>query len=453
MTKRTLWTLWLLGSLCLAAYLGWAMQRDETAEVFLPGETSHGHYQIEVKCDVCHTPMRGVKQDACLACHAQELEAADDSHPPKKFLDPRNADRVAALDARLCITCHREHEPELTRPVGVTMPEDYCFRCHADLGKERPSHAGLSFQSCASSGCHNFHDNRALYEDFLVKHANSPNLATAVLNPARDFAGRYRQEHPDAARPLSVTQHNGPAHHAYQPELLTAWAETAHARGGVNCQDCHVNAATGSQWVERPSLAVCASCHQAEHDGFLLGHHGMRLAQDLPPMTPGMARIAMKRDASDQSLTCMSCHAAHTFDTRRAAVKACMGCHDDAHTRAYPDSKHHQLWQNELAGIGAANSGVSCATCHLPRAQIAQGGETRVVVQHNQNDNLRPNEKMIRSVCMNCHGLRFSIDALADDKLVARNFTGRPGIHIESIDWAMRRVEAERLRKTKKEDN
>jgi hypothetical protein len=147
----------------------------------------------------------------------------------------------------------------------------------------------------------------------------------------------------------------------------------------------------------------------------------------------------------------MSCHAAHTFDTRRAAVKACTSCHDDAHTRAYLDSKHHLLWRNELEGIGAPNSGVSCATCHLPRAQIAHGGDTRVVVQHNQNDNLRPNEKMIRSVCMNCHGLRFSIDALADAKLVASNFTGRPGIHIESIDWAMRRLQAERLRKTKKE--
>jgi formate-dependent nitrite reductase cytochrome c552 subunit len=455
MTKRwrqqTLWAMWILGTVCVAAYLGWAMQRVEDADVFLPGETSHGHYQIETKCNLCHTPMNGVKQDACLGCHKAELEAANDSHPPKKFLDPRNADRAAALDARLCITCHREHVPELTRPVGVTMPEDYCFRCHADLGKERPSHVGLSFQTCASSGCHNFHDNRALYEDFLVKHAKSPDLSPILLNPGRDFAARYRQAHPETTSPLTVAQHNGPADRTYEPELLTAWAETAHARSGVNCQDCHVDPEAGPQWVERPTHAACATCHQAERDGFLLGHHGMRLDQGLSAMTPGMARMAMKADAADRAVTCVSCHRAHTFDTRHAAVKACMNCHNDEHTRAYLDSKHYPLWHNELQGIASPNSGVSCATCHLPREQHQKGGQARVVVQHNQNDNLRPNEKMIRSVCMNCHGLRFSIDALADDTLVANNFTGQARTHIESIDWAMRRMQTERNRKTRKE--
>lgn len=43
---------------------------------------------------------------------------------------------------------------------------------------------------------------------------------------------------------------------------------------------------------------------------------------------------------------------------------------------------------------------------------------------------------MIRSVCMSCHGLGFSIDALADKKLVANNFQGKPEKHIESIEMA-----------------
>jgi len=41
---------------------------------------------------------------------------------------------------------------------------------------------------------------------------------------------------------------------------------------------------------------------------------------------------------------------------------------------------------------------------------------------------------------MNCHGLGFSIDALADKDLVKRNFDGQPSAHIESIDWVMKRV-------------
>jgi formate-dependent nitrite reductase cytochrome c552 subunit len=168
-------------------------------------------------------------------------------------------------------------------------------------------------------------------------------------------------------------------------------------------------------------------------------------------MTPGMARLPMKDDVADRALTCVSCHSAHTFDTRQAAVKTCMSCHDDAHTRAYLDSKHYTLWQNETQGDAPPNSGVSCATCHLPREQHAKGDDAWVVVQHNQNDNLRPNEKMIRSVCMNCHGLRFSNDALADDKLVAHNFTGVASTHIESIDWAMRRVKTTKPRSARKE--
>lgn len=65
-----------------------------------------------------------------------------------------------------------------------------------------------------------------------------------------------------------------------------------------------------------------------------------------------------------------------------------------------------------------------------------------IVVSHNQNDNLRPNQKMIRTVCLDCHGLGFSLDSLADPDLVARNFNGRPSAHIESIEWALRQASA-----------
>lgn len=446
-TRAALWTLWLAGTVGLMLYFGRSMYRVEEAQVFLPGKTSHGHYQIEMKCNLCHTPLMGVKQAACLSCHAAELEAANDSHPPKKFTDPRNADRVAALDARFCVTCHREHEPERTRPLGVTMPLDYCFRCHAKIGEERPSHAGLAFQTCNASGCHNFHDNRALYEDFLVQHAAEPAIAALALNPRRDFAARDRQAAPQRQRHLMLAAYDAPRQRVYDAKLLAEWAATAHARAGINCSDCHLNAHTGNVWLEKPTHAVCATCHQAERDGFLRGQHGMRLAQGLPPMTPAMARLPMKPDADRRQITCVACHRAHTFNTQSAAVDACMTCHNDAHSRAYPQSAHYRLWQKELQGTGASGSGVSCATCHLPRETHRRHGASQITVQHNQNDNLRPNEKMIRSVCMNCHGLRFAIDALADAALVTNNFAGRPGRHISSIDWAMQRVKSKRQQK------
>ena len=77
----------------------------------------------------------------------------------------------------------------------------------------------------------------------------------------------------------------------------------------------------------------------------------------------------------------------------------------------------------------------------------AADGSKSAFVTHNQNDNLRPNEKMVRSVCSNCHGLQFSLDALADPALIEKNFTGLSAVHVESIEWADRRARARKKRR------
>jgi hypothetical protein len=167
----------------------------------------------------------------------------------------------------------------------------------------------------------------------------------------------------------------------------------------------------------------------------------MRLAEGLSPMTPARARQPMHAKARHTELGCTTCHAAHRFDTRRAAVEACIGCHRDEHTAAYERSPHYALWKKELAGEAPA-SGVSCASCHLPRVEHRAAGSSakRILVEHNQNDNLRPGEKMIRPVCMSCHGLGFSIDALADAALVKGNFAGKPRVHIRSLEMVAARA-------------
>jgi hypothetical protein len=64
-----------------------------------------------------------------------------------------------------------------------------------------------------------------------------------------------------------------------------------------------------------------------------------------------------------------------------------------------------------------------------------------VRVDHDQNDNLRPRDKMVRSVCLACHGLGFTLDALADAELVDRNFNGRPSVHVPTLDMVERRTQ------------
>lgn len=436
--KYKWWLVWGVSSAILVALLSYFLLAEDKS-LYLSGPMTSGHYQIGVKCDACHQSAfagdEGI-QRACVKCHQQALEQSDDSHPKSKFTDPRNADRVAKLDARYCATCHEEHAPERTFAMGVTLPSDYCILCHKDVGKDRPSHVGLKFDSCASAGCHNFHNNRALYEDFLVEHAGKPDILPAAVVPMRnDYL--FRKTQPDQRKSLTAVDQDGPAGSG-TPETVQHWAASAHAREGVNCSDCHRQGARA--WTDRPGLGVCTDCHAMEMKTFKESRHGMRLAVSLPPMRPAMARQPMKTKAADKTMDCNACHRPHAENTSTAAVDSCLACHDDKHSRAYKASPHYRLWQKEKNGTGVAGSGVSCATCHLPRENHPDAGRQRIRVQHNPNHNLRPNEKMIRGVCMQCHGLAFSIDALADARLIETNFSGKPGKHIPSIDWAIRRV-------------
>jgi formate-dependent nitrite reductase cytochrome c552 subunit len=428
--------------------------------LFLPGETTHGHYQIELACESCHTEPFGGKatmQDACVNCHGAALKAANDTHPLTKFTDPRNADRLEKLDATQCVTCHTEHRPRITHAMGVSLPQDLCFNCHSEVARDRPSHEGLGFETCGSAGCHKYHDNRALYGDFLVKHAKDPARSGKGVVAERDFRRTIQdlvsyplERHP--LRKLGFAEADAPTHVARADHVTSDWLASTHANNGVNCSGCHgvkKDEASAYAWVQKPDHTACAACHGSEVQGFLAGKHGMRLERGLSAMTPASARRPMKADAHSNALGCATCHSAHAFDTRKAAVEACTGCHDDTHTREYVGSPHHELWQKELAGTLPPGSGVTCATCHMPRVDHRQDDVKRTLVQHNQNDTLAPNEKMLRPVCMACHGLPFSIDALADRALVTRNFKGRPAAHIRSVDMALdaeRRAEASRKR-------
>jgi predicted CXXCH cytochrome family protein len=428
------WIGWSVIALAGTAYLGFALFQGDR-RMFLPGRTTAAHYQIEAACAACHTPFAGVTAQPCLRCHGDELTAADDSHPASKFTDPRNAPLLEILDARSCVSCHREHNDEITGAVGVTLPDDFCVRCHQDVGKERPTHAGLTFDTCGSGGCHNYHDNTALYQDFLLKHTSEP----AVL-PGGNVPDRTIRAQP--AERLSAGDRDAPASVDVDAAIVSEWEASAHARAGVNCTGCHVPGTRTdghSRWVERPTERACASCHDGEAKGFLAGKHGMRLANGLAPMTPALGRLPMKASAAGVELSCSQCHSSHGFDTAKAAVDACLACHDDAHSRAYIGSPHEVLWTREIAGNSRPGTGVSCATCHLPRDERAPG---TVLVEHNQNATLRPNEKMVRTVCLRCHGLAFSLDALADTALIRTSFRGWPAHQVDSIEMATRHAKS-----------
>ena len=445
------WFLWIVFTIGIIVYFLINFVVEEQ-KVFSPGDMTHGHHQIEMSCATCHDASSNNKsgpvlQNACMSCHAAELKESDDSHPKSKFTDPRNSSRVKQLDARLCMTCHAEHKLEITNPIGVTVPENFCFKCHQDIADDRPSHKGIEFLSCATSGCHNYHDNRALYEDFLEKHMDENNIKDIPQVKSVSLAKEISalDQYPIDKYPLkklSNTDIDAPVSIQYDNLVSDDWSSTSHARAGVNCSACHevMQKSSERKWVDKPNQESCKACHTSEVNGFLAGKHGMRLKEGLSAMTPAMALLPMKKSSHSKELSCVSCHSSHKFDIKLAAVESCLNCHNDKHSKAYKKSPHFTAWQNEVTSLTIAGTGVSCATCHMPRTENDIDDTPLILSEHNQNMNLRPNDKMLRTVCMNCHGLGFSIDALADKKLIENNFKGLPSVHVESIDLVKDRV-------------
>ncbi|MEM7400580.1 MAG: cytochrome c3 family protein [Pseudomonadota bacterium] len=452
MTKKNtlkLWTIWVLASILLVLIFAYQLLGNGVSKaIFMPGDLSMGHHQLEDACESCHTDAFGggeVLQEACINCHGDQRIKPFDSHPRSKFKDPRNASRLEKINALMCTSCHVEHKPEITQKDGLTQPIDVCFHCHADIGEERPSHVGMEFTTCKNSGCHNFHNNRALYTDFLVKHMDAPMHMPNPHLPETEFVSVLEEilEYPHDSYPVQTLQSND----ADAPEVSNKdesihrdWLETAHANAGVNCSACHQTRNEENElstWNDHPGMESCQTCHGTEVERFKLGKHGMRLAVGLSPMMPKDAKLPMNKNAAHEELTCTSCHGAHRFDTTVAAVESCLECHADEHSLAYKDSPHFSLWQQQIVTNGSSDSGVSCASCHMPRVEYdVNDWLTRVMVDHNQSASLSPNSKMIRSSCIHCHGLGFSIGALADQELIENNFNGKPSVHVESIDLA-----------------
>jgi predicted CXXCH cytochrome family protein len=432
--KKTIWLSWIILTLALSGFYLYKILVDEDKGELLIGDASYGHFQIELACDSCHTDAFGGEksmQKACKKCHQAELDVARDTHPKKKFNDPRNADLLQIINAKQCVSCHTEHQGEQTREMGVTLPDDYCFYCHDDVGEERKSHQDLAFDSCATAGCHNFHDNRALYEKFLLKNAggnwlnditriaqaNNASMTAAPKEPYHSLAFEDKQK----------------AH----PEVQEDWHHSSHAQADVQCGACHSDAT--QNWLEKPTIEQCTSCHEYETETFKMGKHGMSLAQGLDAVDPHQSSLTFK-DGAKAHNQCSSCHKPNEFAPEFAKQEACLSCHSDEHSLAFETSPHAKIKLDPTSDGVSSEEIVTCATCHMPRIEEkGRDGTIIMKVNHNQNDNLRPNEKMIRPVCMQCHSLAFSIDALADDNLILNNFSHPPSYHIPSVDWALKR--------------
>ncbi|MBP0026905.1 cytochrome c3 family protein [Roseofilum sp. Guam] len=213
-------------------------------------------------------------------------------------------------------------------------------------------------------------------------------------------------------------------------EITQQWENSVHALADVNCSTCHQESQTKTL-VVRPNQESCQSCHQQQVDTFLLGKHGIRTAEGLSPLTPKMAHLPMKASAQEQFMGCNTCHDVHQPDTFKASVDSCLQCHDDTHSLNYGDSKHGSLFAASVRLPRPSPDLVTCATCHLPRT--VNENTNSVFVNHNNTYTLLPRDRMVKDVCMNCHGLEYSYNSIFDDELIEGNFHHRPQQDLDTL--------------------
>lgn len=216
-------------------------------------------------------------------------------------------------------------------------------------------------------------------------------------------------------------------------EINQLWQVSAHALAEVNCSSCHQDPQTKTL-VVKPTYESCRSCHAQAVETFLLGKHGIRLWEGQTALTPAHARLPMKASARDKVMNCNTCHNVHSVNTFEAAVDSCLTCHNDNHSLNYFNSQHGQMWLKSLRLPRPEKSSVSCATCHLPRQEFQHpDGQLFVGVNHNNTFNLKPRDRMVKDVCMNCHGLEFAYNSIFDDELVEANFDRPPPQELKTI--------------------
>ncbi|MEM9219530.1 MAG: cytochrome c3 family protein [Cyanobacteria bacterium P01_F01_bin.150] len=151
-------------------------------QVFLPGESSPGHYLFETSCSSCHEGFKPVSNETCNRCHQAEL--AEDVHGTTKFRDPRWAGELAKLEALTCTTCHNEHVHIFSR--GVHLQADLCMACHEGITTgDLKSHNGFTPEGCWTAGCHNYHDHRSISTGFLRKNLDQPMMLPVRTMPER----------------------------------------------------------------------------------------------------------------------------------------------------------------------------------------------------------------------------------------------------------------------------
>lgn len=91
----------LLVSLAAWIYVPAVRQPATWQNMASPGQLSSAHAYLQGDCAACHTPVEGVKDESCVACHANETVLVQ--RQPTAF-------HAGIAGVNNCAACHKEHD-------------------------------------------------------------------------------------------------------------------------------------------------------------------------------------------------------------------------------------------------------------------------------------------------------------------------------------------------------
>ncbi len=157
-------------------------------------------------------------------------------------------------------------------------------------------------------------------------------------------AGSSRNKPPEMDPGFCMACHQG-----VTPGLFQSWAESKHAKNGVNCMTCHIDHQAASEQKALVFPEKCGECHAKQLGEFKKSRHSIAWermrAQGEYLSIPTEIRTAFCERCHSVQQKCNSCHTSHKFSLPESRnPDSCGSCH------LGPDHPHKEMYETSLHG-------------------------------------------------------------------------------------------------------
>ncbi len=284
---------------------------------YAPGPLMQAHAPLEHRCVTCHTPWRGVTNQACLSCHGDFIKMNAHAHV-----------KVAGSGGELAAG----------KQMASFSNGLRCLSCHSEHMGRRPDVRATAAFACA--WCH-----RHSSIEVVARH-NAPTLRPSPM----------------------ITMFAHPFSHADHATLISVDA--------LNCQTCHelTRTAPGREMKFSLRWKGCAgsNCHESPQELGLPDSIGKAPDTILNPVQVRHINATFLHSPGHLRSKCADCHtmmgqSQQETDTEARTVVRCFTCHAHQPGAVEPQRPTHMTFIAATANAATAGGArvVTCGACHV----------------------------------------------------------------------------------------